>query len=231
MMELPPRTRRQLFRALAAAGAIAASGTPLTGCGAAGNRLSSASASGHPGDLIMIIRHGEKPKGSSSTDGHDADGTPDKHALTTRGWSRAQALVRLFAPTTGPLRAGLVRPAAIYAAGGSSGEGLRTRQTVTPLAEHLNLSIDTQFTKGDETSLAREAAGRTEPTLICWQHGELPAIVAALAGVTPTPPTSWPGDRYDMVWVLAPAAGGWSFHQIPELLLDGDSNQPVTDHN
>ena len=113
------------------------------------------------------------------------------------------------------------------ASGGIAGERLRTRQTVTPLAARLGIPVNTQFSKGDETALASEVTRRTEPTLICWQHGELPAIATALDNVTPTPPAVWPDDRYDLVWTLTPAAGGWSFHQIPELLLPGDSNQSI----
>jgi hypothetical protein len=40
-----------------------------------------------------------------------------------------------------------------------------------------------------------------------------------------SPPASWPDDRYDLVWTLSPTEAGWSFHQVPELLLDGDSKQ------
>jgi broad specificity phosphatase PhoE len=175
----------------------------------------------------MIIRHGEKPPASGAPQGIDAQGNPEPHSLTPRGWTRARALVSLFAPTAGPPRAGLARPAAIYAAGGTTTDGLRTRETVSPLAARLGLPVNTQFTQGDETSLAQEVARRTEPTLICWQHGELPTIPTSLAAVTPTPPTSWPGRRFDLIWTLTPAAGGWSFHQIPEQLLDGDSNQSI----
>jgi hypothetical protein len=104
-------------------------------------------------------------------------------------------------------------------------EGLRTRETVAALAARLGIPVNTQFSKGDETELAREVAGRATPTLICWQHGEIPAIAAALPNLTPSPPASWPDDRYDLVWTLSPTEAGCSFHQVPELLLHGDSKQ------
>jgi hypothetical protein len=222
-------TRRELLRILATAGGVAASAAILNGCGAPAQPAtpSSQPPSGHSGALIMIIRHGERPAASGLPPGIDDNGNPDTHALTERGWTRARALVALFAPATGPTRAGLARPTAIYASGGTGGIGLRTRETVTPLAARLGIPVNTQFTKGDESALAQDVARRIEPALICWQHGELPAIPTALANVIPTPPTSWPDDRYDLVWTLTPAATGWSFHQIPELLLDGDSNQSI----
>ena len=220
-------TRRELLRAAAAAGALTASTTLLNGCGTP-TATPAASPQGHPAALIMIIRHGEKPPASGPPQGIDAGGQPDIHSLTARGWARAGALSVLFAPANGVSHPGLARPTAIYAAGGTAGEGLRTRQTVTPLAAHLGIPVNTQFSKGNETALAGEVGRRSEPTLICWQHGELPAITAALANVTPAPPTVWPDERYDLVWTLTPAvAAGWTFHQTAELLLPGDSNQSM----
>lgn len=229
MTEPARPTRRELFRMFATVGAITASATLLDACGASpqGPAQASAQTPPHPGALIMIIRHGEKPDGSGSPQGVDPDGKPDSHALTPRGWQRASALVPLFAPANGALRPGLARPTAIYASGGTTKEGLRTRQTVTPLATKLGLTLDTQFSKGEETALAEDVARRTGPTLICWQHGELPAIPAALTGVTPAAPKHWPGKRFDLIWTLTPNAGGWSFQQIPELILDGDSAESI----
>ena len=226
-------TRRELLRTLTAAGALAAGATLLNACGAGAETSTSGTSgapppSGHTGALIMIIRHGERPPASGPPLGVDAAAQPDIHSLTPQGWARAGALFKLFAPATGAPRPGLAHPTAIYASGGAAGEGLRTRQTVTPLATHLGIPVNTQFSKGNETSLANEVARRGEPTLICWQHGELPAIATALQNVTPAPPAQWPDDRYDLVWTLAPTTTtGWSFHQIPELLLPGDSNQSI----
>ena len=55
-------------------------------------------------DLVMIIRHGEKPDGSHP--GVDANGHPDDSSLTATGWNRAQHLVNLFDPARGAPRAG-----------------------------------------------------------------------------------------------------------------------------
>lgn len=65
--------------------------------------------------------------------------------------------------------------------------------------------------------------------LVAWQHDEIPDLVHHVAG-TKIAPKPWPGDRFDMVWVLdqAPGAIAWTFSQVPQLLLAGDSAQPIT---
>jgi hypothetical protein len=179
-----------------------------------------------PARTIMIIRHAEKPAGKGS--GIDAAGRPDTHSLTPRGWSRANGIANLFDAEGGPSRPGLARPKAIFAAGANDqGEGTRTRQTVGSLASKLGVPVNSSFGKGDEVALARQAiaASKNGPVLISWQHGEIPAIAKAFNTVGPTPPTSWPDNRYDMVWTLTDTGRGWKFSQVPEMVLSGDSGQ------
>ena len=176
-----------------------------------------------PGTVVMLIRHGEKPDDTSP--GVDADGNEDDSSLTDVGWDRARRLADLFDPGQGPLRPGLARPTAIYAAGANDdGEGQRTRETVAPLADRLGITVDTSFGKGDEEKLVEHVIAHPGPTLICWQHGELPAIADAFPSVTPTPPTDWPDDRFDVVWTFTKTADGWRFAQLPELVLAQDED-------
>jgi hypothetical protein len=114
-------------------------------------------------------------------------------------------------------------PTAIYAAGANdNGEGARTRETVQPLADHVGLPVNSSFGKGDEKALVARAISQPGPTLISWQHGEIPTIAEAFPSVTPTPPAKWPDDRFDLVWTLTKTADGWHFAQIPELALPQD---------
>jgi hypothetical protein len=180
-----------------------------------------ATAADTPRNLVMIIRHGEKPTGSSP--GVDANGNRDDNSLTAVGWNRAHRLVDLLAPAQEPPRPGLARPTAIYAAGANdNGDGERTRETVQPLAHGLGITVNTSFGKGDEKALVADVTAHPGTTLICWQHGEIPAIVAAFPSVTPAPPGTWPDDRFDLVWTLTQTADGWHFAQLPELLLPQD---------
>lgn len=122
-------------------------------------------------------------------------------------------------------RAGLSTPTVIYASGlgAGDGEGTRPRETVGPLAAQLGIPVDTTFSRGQETQLAALAATGPGPTLICWQHESIPAIGAALTPATPAPPTVWPDDRYDVVWVFtATGTGTWRFDQVAERLLPDD---------
>jgi hypothetical protein len=159
----------------------------------------------------MVIRHGEKP----------AKG----HSLTARGWSRAHALPSLFAPLDGGTRDGLPAPKVIYAASATNaGTGQRTRETVSSLSSRLNVPVNTAYGKGQEASLVRQATAQAQngPVLICWQHGEIPAIASALKVVGPPPPRYWPGNRFDMVWKFTETPQGWTFAEVPEMLLPGD---------
>jgi len=172
-------------------------------------------------DVVMIIRHGEKPDGTEP--GVDENGNEDDSSLTAVGWERAHALVGLFDPAEGDPRAPLARPDRIYAAGVTDdGEGQRTRETVTPLADALGVPVDTELGRGDEKKLVTDVLAQSGSTLISWQHGGIPEIVDDFPSVSPKPPEEWPSDRFDVVWTLTRTADGWHFTQTPELVLTDD---------
>ena len=54
-----------------------------------------------PATKIMIIRHAERPPDDGLIHGVNMSGTKDPEELTVRGWQRAGALVRFFAPANG----------------------------------------------------------------------------------------------------------------------------------
>lgn len=180
------------------------------------------SGSATAGDVIMLIRHAEKPIGQMPPFGVTADGAPSDGSLTVAGWTRAGALIALFAPAQGEPSSGLARPTAIWAADPRGDAGQRPQQTVTPLAARLGLTVDIRFGKGQESDLAAALLGGHGVALVAWQHGEIPIIVAHLGSITPSPPTTWPGERFDLVWVFTRTDAGWTFGQVPQRLLAGD---------
>lgn len=184
--------------------------------------------------------------------GVTALGQQDKESLIVRGWQRAGGLVSFFAPQqqAGFQNPAIVTPQFIYAskiktkgskAGQSDAQKIkkigsksqRPQETVTPLIERLGTNATTNFNfdKGDEKDLAQSALGCKGVVLICWEHQSIPSITAHLPVKTKTPaPTKWPVDgqgngRFDVVWVfeLDKKSGKYSFSQIPQCLLDGDS--------
>jgi hypothetical protein len=213
--------RRDLLRTLAVGGVAVAGGVVFESTPAAATPAASSAQ-----NQIMIIRHAEKPPDSGKPYGITPDGTKDDHSLTVAGWTRAGALVELFAPDNGQYPAGLRKPDRIYASGGS-GNGLRPIQTVTPLAAKMNYKLDTKYGKGDEKGLAKEITQLSGTTLVSWEHENIQDIIAQLGTVSPKPPGSWPDARFDMVWVFVGGPSSWTFSQVPELLLAGDSSTPL----
>ncbi|MEV6670678.1 hypothetical protein [Streptomyces sp. NPDC051162] len=233
MDNAPVAPRRTLLRMITFGGLVTAAGSLSAACGKGGGKASAASSDSSAGpassgtDMIMIIRHGEKPKenGKKPPFGITEDGEQNDHALLVRGWQRAGALVTLFAPEGGEPRKGLRRPDAVYAAGPHPGaKGLRPSETVTAVAAKLGVRTNVTYRTGDEKALAKELATRHGCTLVSWEHNAIPEIVKGLGGeVRPSPPKDWPDARFDLVWVLVRSGSGWTFTQVPQLLLAGDS--------
>jgi broad specificity phosphatase PhoE len=180
-----------------------------------------------PPSTIMIVRHAEKPTKENEQHGIRPDGEHDRHSLTVRGWTRAGALVGLFAPQHGEPGAGLLRPDAIYASGHAGDGSRRPVQTVTPLAERLGQDIHSGCGAGQESEVAAELAAHRGAVLVAWQHEAIPKLVGELGAVAPAVPRQWPDDRFDVVWTLTRDGSGWEFGQVPQLLLAGDLPDPI----
>jgi broad specificity phosphatase PhoE len=178
---------------------------------------------------IMIIRHGEKPSDDGSIHGVDQHGSHDPTELSVRGWQRAGALVRLFAPLNGAIsNQALATPEHIFACGPKDhAPSVRSVHTVQTLAEFLNRSVDQSMQKGDEKKLAKAAISAQGPVLIAWEHDVIPDIVAAISGEDQLCPRKWPDSRFDVVWVLDKNGSGWSFSQAAQMALPGDRAEVI----
>jgi hypothetical protein len=182
---------------------------------------------------IMIIRHGEKPTGHFA--GVHESGASSAHDLIVRGWQRAGALAYFFAPAQGPLHNELLaKPAFIFASAAvddpmpGNSRSRRSQQTVTPLAQRIGVEINLTFSKGQEKELAEAAPACDGPVLIAWQHENISIIANSILGAKHAPPY-WPPERFDVIFVLTlhPLEGRYSFAQVPQCLLAGDSPVPI----
>lgn len=175
---------------------------------------------------VMFIRHAEKPnEPPDGGDGVDSNGKKDDESLVIRGWQRAGALAKFFQSQPA------LCPDVVFAAGvGKHSESMRPTETVTPLVALLNVSGKAPFVnkylKDDTQAAITDVMTRSGIVLVAWQHELIPALVGLLPN-PPTVPQKWPGDRFDMVWVCDQAGTGWSFSQVPQLLLAGDSAKPI----
>jgi hypothetical protein len=187
---------------------------------------------------IFIIRHGEKPpapnpSSTAPTIGIDVDGNPDSSSLTPLGWQRAGALATLFSPYGGQLRAGILTPTELFSPSYPKGApGHRTHDTIFPLSQLLPgvTFDDTTYAEGDEKWLAKAVAAQTTGvTLICWEHSHIPTIANHIVGKANESeiPQTWPGDRFDVIWAFTSSSGGYSFTQLPQMLLFGDSTSVI----
>ncbi|HEY8023192.1 MAG TPA: hypothetical protein VIF60_01410 [Burkholderiaceae bacterium] len=175
---------------------------------------------------IMIVRHGEKPADAGAPFGVDPSGTQNGETLIVAGWQRAGALAVLFAPSHGALQnQALATPEFLFASGiAKHSSSQRPQETITPLAAKLGLQINTQALKGQEEQVASLAMACGGFALIAWEHQNVPLIANAILGNNTTAPQSWPGNRFDLVWVFDWDHGShcYAFSQVPQQLLAGD---------
>ena len=147
-----------------------------------------ASGAGLKHATVLIIRHAEKPD--------------DGAGLAPAGEARARDYVGYFKNFR--LHDEPVKLDAIFAAADSK-NSQRPRITVEPLAQALGLIVNASYKDKEYASLVSnlQTTDHGRNLLICWHHGELPELLAAL-GANPDallPGGRWPGDEYD--WIIA----------------------------
>ena len=166
--------------------------------------------------------------------GVDIDGQNDDDSLIPQGWQRAGGLATLFDPTDGEFPSPyLSRPTLIAAPSYGKPEKHRTYQTVWPLALKFGATPTVTVAVGDEDQLVAWLLEQSDQTvLVCWEHDHIQDIMAQLAPVISggDVPGPWPSDRFDIVVALTPDPanpGSYECHQVPQLLLAGDSSEPI----
>jgi hypothetical protein len=179
----------------------------------------------------MIIRHAEKPSDDGTVIGVSPDGSQDSENLTVSGWQRSGALVRFFAPAGGQFpHAEVATPDVIFASGiAPHSKSLRPQHTVLALADSLGQELVLVHTKGAEDALVADVLSRGGTVLIAWEHEAIPGIANRVLGNASTCPQKWPGDRFDLLWVLnhTGGPGAWAFTQVPQLLLPEDRGDVI----
>ncbi|MBO0734820.1 MAG: histidine phosphatase family protein [Methylocapsa sp.] len=174
---------------------------------------------------IMLIRHAERPSSDKTVRGVSLEGAKDKEELTVRGWQRAGALVRFFAPLEDRFsNPALARPDILFACrAGPEAPSLRPQHTLMPLAGLLKVEFNCAYWEGEEAELVRAVlAAKARTALISWKHRNMHVIANEILGNTTNAPQFWPIDRVDLVWIFDRSSSGWAFTQIPQLLLAGD---------
>ncbi|MCE4556057.1 hypothetical protein [Pelomonas cellulosilytica] len=166
---------------------------------------------------IILLRHAEKPSADGTVGGVDASGRPNDDDLSVRGWQRAGALARFFAPGGGSLGV----PRALYASRPTAEHpSRRAVSTLQPLARWLGLPLNQSFTCGQEPALTQALATDEGVTLVAWDHRGLCRIAQALVGAAA--PDHWPAGCFDRYWIFSRDADGWRLAPQPQQLLDGD---------
>ena len=174
---------------------------------------------------IMVIRHAEKPDGAGRERGLDENGAMDSRGLTVRGWQRAGALVRYFAPVHGCFQhPALVTPSAIFAVKVNT-SSQRPLLTVQPLARELGLAIDARFASEDVAALLAAVALVDGPVLLSWRHANMVDIARQLCPAQ-RPASEWRADCFNQAWVFVENAERWTMIRIAQQLLPGDSSAP-----
>ena len=180
---------------------------------------------------IMVIRHAEKPKrGGEPPFGLGPDGRHDENALLVEGWQRAGALAGFFAPRDGSSPpVGIARPTFLVAAAPTTDHpSRRSVLTLAPLAALTGLVPDTRFGPDQVEAAAAAVLRQRGVGLLAWEHKRIPDLVTALTRGSVAPP-HWSSDRFDMVLVLDRDGPHWRLAQVPQLLLAGDSAEPLPD--
>ncbi|MDR9864116.1 MULTISPECIES: flagellar basal body-associated protein FliL [Pseudomonas] len=162
---------------------------------------------------VLIIRHAEKPDVGRE--------------LNARGEQRAVAYADYFDPLK--LAGQTLTPQRLIAAGDSP-ESVRSRLTLTPLAERLRLPIEQPYDNGDFQQVVKtlRRSNQAQTVLIAWHHSHINKLITAFGGDGPalTGQQKWPDNVYDWLIVLRFDGKGRLIQshsqKVQEHLLPGD---------
>ena len=177
--------------------------------------------------VVMFIRHGEKPNDDGPPHGIDHHGERDPHSLSVRGWTRAGGIAGLYACLPNATQPQLVVPQRIVAT--KSTDDYRSKRevnTATPVAHRLGLTIDTDYDHDHTAELCASILDDARPTLVVWHHGSMADLTQAFPiSNRADVPAKWPADRFDLIWLLTRASEGEDFHFSVgyQEILDGDA--------
>ncbi len=136
---------------------------------------------------VLVIRHGEKPESGTG--------------LTPAGEARAKAYVNYF--THYSANGHLVKIGRLIATKDTA-KSWRERLTLAPLGEATKIPLEMDFKNAEVDELVKslnQTPGKGN-ILICWHHGQIPALLTDL-GADATKvlgAAKWPGDHFD--WVI-----------------------------
>jgi broad specificity phosphatase PhoE len=181
------------------------------------------------GTLIVAANAQEGPKNSVVLIIRHAEDAGSGHGLSGRGKERAEAYKNYFQNFT--IDSKRREPNVVLVAKDSK-QSHRPRLTVSPFAKAAKLPIDSSFGNKQPTDLAAElrAKHQGKVILICWHHGQIPALLRALGAMPEMllPNGKWPKNVYDWVILASFDENGRlipeSTRRIKERLLPGDSN-------
>jgi broad specificity phosphatase PhoE len=164
--------------------------------------------------VVLIIRHAEVADSG--------------HGLSPRGEERAEAYKNYFLNFT--VDSKRRKPDEVLVARDSK-QSHRPRLTVEPFSKAAKLPINSSFGNKQPADLAAElrANHQGKVLLICWHHGQIPALLRALGAAPETllPNGKWPKTVYDWVIITSFDENGHlipeSTRRISEHLLQGDS--------
>ncbi|HTO80003.1 MAG TPA: hypothetical protein VMJ31_09555 [Methylocystis sp.] len=141
---------------------------------------------------LLVMRHAEK------------FGDDDDPHLDPAAFARAQKLVAYIPSAFGT-------PDAIIAAADLL-HSVRSRETVTPLADSISLPV---LTPHADAQFAKLAANLLDPKdfpqrliVVCWRHGELPQLMAALRAPADSFPQRWDHKVFNLILKAELGAGG-----------------------
>ena len=135
---------------------------------------------------ILLLRHGEEPKATSSLDLSDA------------GRDRAEKLASFIPRQFG-------RPDFIFAAAPTDAS-VRCYLTVRPLADSIETLIDGSYKARDFRMLASkllaDPAFVGKSIVVCWTHSELPALASSLNVRLGDFPEKWDEKVFNLIFQL-----------------------------